>query len=220
MNRNPYDILGVSKDATKAEIKKAYHDKAKLFHPDKISPEARKHLNGSEQFNDLIIQLNIAKEILLNKEKRKLFDELGVIDSGEESERLQKSMMLNFMNAVLNMEGITPDNFMHNLKNLMNKEREARAEALAKIEGKIRAIDDIVEQKYRGIKERLTLSMAAGDSIKQLKSMKHLEQKKIDMIDSCIEEAEEYADDSDNTLHRVSFVINGNNPGSTATSSW
>ena len=40
-SRNPYDVLEVSPLATKAQIKKAWRAKAKLWHPDKNkSPEA------------------------------------------------------------------------------------------------------------------------------------------------------------------------------------
>ena len=36
-NKNPYEILGINKNATKDEIQKAYKDKAKQYHPDKVS---------------------------------------------------------------------------------------------------------------------------------------------------------------------------------------
>lgn len=40
-SRNPYEVLGVSPLATKGQIKKAWRDKAKFWHPDKNkSPEA------------------------------------------------------------------------------------------------------------------------------------------------------------------------------------
>lgn len=63
-----YAILGVSKQATIQEIKKAYRKLAKKYHPD-----LNKEPGASEKFK----QINEAYEVLSDEEKRKRYDELG-----------------------------------------------------------------------------------------------------------------------------------------------
>ena len=35
MNKNPYEVLGIARDASDADIKKAYHKLVMKYHPDK-----------------------------------------------------------------------------------------------------------------------------------------------------------------------------------------
>ncbi len=69
MTRNLYEILGVSKTASAAEIKKAYKKLARKYHPDlnKGDPKAE------ERFKEI----NQAFDVLGDEEKRKLYDEFG-----------------------------------------------------------------------------------------------------------------------------------------------
>jgi DnaJ-class molecular chaperone len=70
--RDPYDVLGVSKNASAAEIKSAFRRQAKKLHPD-----ANKHdPKAAARF----AELNAAYEILGEADKRKAFDR-GEIDA-------------------------------------------------------------------------------------------------------------------------------------------
>lgn len=62
-----YELLGVKKDAAKEEIKKAYRDMVKRYHPD---------VNKSDEASKIIISLNEAKETLLDDDKRCEYDKL------------------------------------------------------------------------------------------------------------------------------------------------
>ena len=64
-----YKILGVSKDASPQEIKKAYRRMAKKYHPDLNKDDARAH----EHFQ----AINEANEVLSDPEKRRKYDEYG-----------------------------------------------------------------------------------------------------------------------------------------------
>ena len=67
--RDYYDVLGISKSATEAEIKSAFRKKAKEFHPDlnKDDPKA------SEKFQEA----QEAYSVLTDENKRKMYDQYG-----------------------------------------------------------------------------------------------------------------------------------------------
>ena len=70
---NPYDVLGVSKDASDAEIKKAYRKLSKKYHPD------LNHEPGAEQ---KFKEVNEAYEILSDPQKKAQYDQFGSTGQG------------------------------------------------------------------------------------------------------------------------------------------
>ncbi|MCI1981842.1 MAG: molecular chaperone DnaJ [Oscillospiraceae bacterium] len=67
--RDYYEILGVPKNATDAEIKKAYRQLAKKYHPD-LHP-------GDKDAESKFKEVNEAYEVLSNKNKRARYDQFG-----------------------------------------------------------------------------------------------------------------------------------------------
>lgn len=69
-----YKILGVSKNATKEEIKKAYRRLARKYHPD-LNPDNKE---SEEKFKEV----QEAHEVLSDEEKRKAYDMFGSAEFG------------------------------------------------------------------------------------------------------------------------------------------
>ena len=65
-----YDTLGINKNATDNEIKKAYRKLAMKFHPDKN--------HGNKQAEDKFKEISSAYEILSDKKKRDTYDKFGL----------------------------------------------------------------------------------------------------------------------------------------------
>lgn len=69
MKEDYYDILGISKNATEAEIKKAYRKKAIEYHPDK-NP-------GDPKAEEMFKKAAEAYEVLSNPDKKARYDRFG-----------------------------------------------------------------------------------------------------------------------------------------------
>lgn len=70
-----YKILGVSRDASADEIKKAYRKLARKYHPD-----VSKEKDAEERFKEV----NEANDVLSDPDKRAAYDQLGSYRSGQE----------------------------------------------------------------------------------------------------------------------------------------
>src|SRR6266516_3076803 len=64
-----YDILGVKKNASDEELKKAYRNLAKKYHPDKNK--------GNKEAENKFKEISEAYAVLSDKEKRQQYDRLG-----------------------------------------------------------------------------------------------------------------------------------------------
>uniref|UniRef100_A0A9J8CXK9 DnaJ homolog subfamily C member 16 n=2 Tax=Cyprinus carpio TaxID=7962 RepID=A0A9J8CXK9_CYPCA len=69
---DPYKVLGVTRSASQAEIKKVYKRLAKEWHPDK---------NKNPEAEDMFIKITKSYEILTNEEKRASYDRYGQTDN-------------------------------------------------------------------------------------------------------------------------------------------
>ncbi|KAM6977994.1 dnaJ homolog subfamily C member 16 [Aplochiton taeniatus] len=73
---DPYKILGVTRSASQAEIKKVYKRLAKEWHPDK---------NKNPDAEDMFIKIAKSYEILSNEEKRANYDRYGQTDDTQQN---------------------------------------------------------------------------------------------------------------------------------------
>jgi curved DNA-binding protein CbpA len=72
-DRTPYEVLGVAKDATAEQIKKAYRRRSSEAHPDRQDGDARQ-----------MQEVNDAYALLSNDVRRRLYDETG--ETGKEGD--------------------------------------------------------------------------------------------------------------------------------------
>src|SRR5690349_24739965 len=75
MARDPYEVLGVSKKATEAEIKKAFRALAKKHHPDTHGNDPK----AVKKFQEI----SSAYEVIGDKEKRAQYDRGEIDEAGQ-----------------------------------------------------------------------------------------------------------------------------------------
>ena len=68
--RDYYEVLGVDKNATDEELKRAYRKLAKKYHPD-ANPDNKKEAEAKFK------EVNEAYETLSDSQKRKMYDQFG-----------------------------------------------------------------------------------------------------------------------------------------------
>uniref|UniRef100_A0A8C9ZFK8 DnaJ homolog subfamily C member 16 n=1 Tax=Sander lucioperca TaxID=283035 RepID=A0A8C9ZFK8_SANLU len=87
---DPYKVLGVSRSASQAEIKRAYKNLAKEWHPDK---------NKDPKAEDMFIKVSKSYEILSNEERRSNFDNYGQMDENQPFGQSQHHGFRGFQNS-------------------------------------------------------------------------------------------------------------------------
>mmetsp|Transcript_23798 Transcript_23798/g.29117 ORF Transcript_23798/g.29117 Transcript_23798/m.29117 type:complete len:328 (-) Transcript_23798:183-1166(-) len=70
MSKNYYSILGVSKDASDKDLKKAYRKLALKWHPDR-------NPNNKEEAENKFKEISEAYDVLSDKKKRQIYDQYG-----------------------------------------------------------------------------------------------------------------------------------------------
>lgn len=119
--RNPYEVLGVPKDADEATIKKAARRASSRAHPDRNG--------GSQEAQDLQTEINQAKDLLLDPELRSEFDRTGTISKNQTMiDKVHELLAVVIGQVAINEE---EENLVHSVEQaLLKADREAEGKEL------------------------------------------------------------------------------------------
>jgi DnaJ-class molecular chaperone len=177
MPKDLYDIMGVDKNATPDEIKKAYRDKSKKSHPD---------AGGSD---DQQAEVNRAWMVLSNPAKREKYDQTGNPEEATFENKFNSFITTLFMNAAKELDVDHDDLIKAMTKNMTTGIKNLR-QAIVNNDKEI--------QKFERISKRLSskgnvilLTLVIGQ-IGALKKNSGAVQSEIDFITQCIAVMDEY----------------------------
>jgi hypothetical protein len=102
-----YAVLGVQSSASIEEIKRSYHARARITHPDRFDPVSQKR--DWEKANEMLTELNVAYSILSDINNRNEYDKERGIKSAE-SKKVQNgdSDVKTHGDRVFNLDDIMP----------------------------------------------------------------------------------------------------------------
>ena len=99
-DREYYELLGVSTNATEGEIKKAYYKKARLCHPDKNPDDPQ----AQQKFQDL----GHAYNILSNEQLRAAYDKNGKSETNGAEDQMENIDPMVFFNVMFGSTLVEP----------------------------------------------------------------------------------------------------------------
>ena len=154
MSQKYYDILGINKDASESEIKKAYHKLALKWHPDK-------NLDNKEEAEKMFKNISEAYDVLGNKEKKELYDNHGTDGLNNSDER---SKHYSSPDDIFNMFFGNNDPFHafnHNgfFQNHQNIRTQFNHQQQSKVDPKIVHIPISLKEFYSGTKKKVTIKV-------------------------------------------------------------
>jgi len=178
--KDHYSTLGVAKDASQAEIKKAYREKVKKLHPDREKEDG-------EEIRALTIAYGVVGK---DEERRRVYDEEGMDGIGEFERKVRGTLLelFNdaFMREVGDVVGHVRSSIKRTLEQIEQQEYEGkklRERVIAKGKkvkwkgdvgkGELNLAQIIVDQQVGSIDERLRVM--EGDKKGMEAALKELE---------------------------------------------
>mmetsp|Transcript_21098 Transcript_21098/g.31264 ORF Transcript_21098/g.31264 Transcript_21098/m.31264 type:complete len:511 (-) Transcript_21098:86-1618(-) len=211
-DREYYDLLGVSTNATSADLKKAYYKKARLCHPDKNPDDPQ----AAQKFQEL----GQAYNVLSNDQLRANYDKNGKSESNEEqAQNMDPMVFFNVMFGSTLVEPYIGELWIAQMGDSMlkNDMDAISTEGYEQLDPEER--DKIMEEKLGNMQEESEIRIAK----RQVQCAKHL-RKRIEFfegldsadtslihefIDSCHEEAMKIAkgEQGDKYLRVIGFTL-------------
>ena len=186
-----YDTLGVGVNATKDEIKRAYHKKAKEHHPDTES-------GSKEKFHEV----SHAYEILFDPLKREKYDKTGDDSSkpSNENAEIYTLIMRAFSEIFYNSTYPESIDIVSEIKKVLNSQKQNIEKEIKKSDLIIAKCERVIHQFKKKSKGANIFVSTLNNTIKQENEKKEKLQANIVLLEKATELTSDYIFDVDENL--------------------
>jgi curved DNA-binding protein CbpA len=208
---NPYETLGVDKDATMSTIKAQYRKLAKLYHPDAGG--------DPEEFQ----RLAMAYSVLTDPEWREQYDITGTVDRGAVMNEFAQMVQIlaNIIGEILEKDPVALEqkDAILIVKNTARHGVEAETVRSGEITQKIRAMERFRKRVVRNDHEENIFAKIADDKIKLLHKQRLDAERNRKIASRMLEELENYSTPVEMARTMQGFVFTNQAFYATGTSS-
>ena len=136
---NPYQALGVPKDASPEAIREAYRKKARQHHPDKGGKVA--------EFQNI----QAAYDVLADSERKARYDQTGETGTGPTLESQALTYLSGLLAQVLDIANLQTFQLVDHLRNTLNRDIKAQEAEKAKVKASITKRQDAIKRLSPGL---------------------------------------------------------------------
>ncbi len=173
-----YNILDLDASATQEEIKKAFRDKSKDNHPDKIGDNPKQ------------AEINKAYAVLKNPATRKRYDDTGKESAIPFDVRFRAFLQDTFLKLIEQVEDVTHQDLIGSFKNYVKSYISGAEQGKALLEKKLNKFQTILERLKS--KQDGTISFVITNNITEVKRLILLTEDDIKFFKDCFEILNDY----------------------------
>lgn len=166
MNSTLYEILGVAKEATEQDIRRAYRRKAQKMHPDK---------EGGDPALFRLVQL--AYDVLCDPVRRKLYDETGATSQNDDNAKMLQELAQLFFYVIDKTGDVTTDNVIKLTEDFLAAGLEKAGEEMQEVDEKIEKLEEVIKRITAKGTEAALVDMLRAQISDLKKKIEHTETK-------------------------------------------
>lgn len=179
-----YEVLGLTEQATVAEIKAAHRQAVKMHHPD-VGGDARK-----------FEQVQRAYFILSDPERRARYDSTGIEDdpcAATEEQLAHSAIAAQILRFIVSNDDLNKTDIIANIRSIFIKQKATHEEICTQIDGRIKRLKVLRTRLHRKDDNEGMLSSLMAKKERELNADRFREKAHIGVVDLALNMLDDYS---------------------------